>query len=98
MDVRQLLPIGSVVLLKDGKKRVMIFGIRQSDAQNPEKEYDYVSVIYPEGNLGAQYQFMFNHEDIVRVDFRGFEDEERDAFLDQLDDYYRTHEQNGGDE
>ena len=32
MKVKDLLPIGSVVLLKDGEKRLMINGIMQTDA------------------------------------------------------------------
>ena len=31
MTVKELLPIGSVVLLKNGKKRVMIYGIKQTN-------------------------------------------------------------------
>ena len=86
--IKNLLPVGSVVQLKDGKKRVMIFGIKQSDEENPGKEYDYVAVLYPEGNLGTDYQFVFNHSDIERIDFRGYEDEERDAFIQQLVEFY----------
>ena len=32
IKVNELLPIGSIVLLKDGEKRLMINGIMQSDA------------------------------------------------------------------
>ena len=30
-NIRELLPIGSVVLLKEGTKKAMIFGIKQTD-------------------------------------------------------------------
>ena len=39
-NVKELLPIGSVVLLKKGKKRLMIYGIIQSDIENETEEYD----------------------------------------------------------
>ncbi len=86
--VEDLLPIGSVVLLKDGQKRIMIFGIKQTDADNDDIEYDYVGVLYPEGNLGAEYQFLFNNEDISEVFFRGYEDEERVEFINKLKEIY----------
>lgn len=89
MDIKELLPIGSVVLLKNGKKRVMIFGVKQTD-NNTGTEYDYISVIYPEGNVGETGQYLFNHEDIAHVYFRGYEDSERTEFLEALDTYYRA--------
>ena len=66
MEVKNLLPIGSVVLLKDGTKRLMIFGIKQTD-NSTNIEYDYIGVLYPEGNIGENGQFLFNHEDIQNV-------------------------------
>ena len=82
--MNQLLPIGSVVLLNGGTKRLMIFGIRQVCKENPDVVYDYVSVPYPEGNVGSDEQYLFNHSDIQTVYFRGFEDEEREQFFSVL--------------
>ena len=84
VSVNTLLPIGSVVLLSNGKKRLMIFGIRQTDGVNAELVYDYIGVIYPEGNIGIKSQFLFNHEDIKEVFFRGYEDIERQTFIEIL--------------
>ena len=87
MEIRELLPIGSVVLLKDGQKRVMIYGVKQTDTST-DKEYDYISVPYPEGNMGDESQFLFNHSDIEEIYFRGCEDEEREEFIENLARYY----------
>lgn len=87
MDIKELLPVGSVVLLKNGKKRVMIFGVKQTD-KNSGKEYDYISVLYPEGNMGEIGQYLFNHSDIEEIFFRGYEDEERDEFIENLAKFY----------
>ncbi|MCD8103790.1 MAG: DUF4176 domain-containing protein [Lachnospiraceae bacterium] len=87
MDFKDLLPIGSVVLLKNAQKRLMIFGIGQRD-ENKGKDYDYIGVMYPEGSMGEGSQFLFNHGDIDRIFFRGFEDEERSAFLDRVQRMY----------
>ena len=87
MEIKDLLPIGSVVLLEGGKKRVMIYGVRQIELETQE-EYDYIGVVYPEGNMGQGSQFVFNHDKIQEVFFKGYEDEERQDFIQRLSDYY----------
>ena len=69
----------------------MIFGIKQTDKASG-KEYDYIGVVYPEGNLGEQLQFFFQHENIDQVFFRGYEDEERNSFIEKLAAYYDNKE------
>ena len=86
-NVRDLLPIGSVVLLKEGTKKAMIYGIKQVDKAT-DTEFDYLGVVYPEGNLGDGSQFFFNHDAIDQVFYRGYEDEERTVFIDKLAKYY----------
>ncbi len=72
---KYLLPIGSVVLLKEGKKKLMICG-RIQVREGSDKIYDYSACLYPEGLLGPNSIFFFNDEDINRVYFIGFQDEE----------------------
>ncbi len=93
IPVEQLLPIGSIIRLKGAEKRLMIFGVRQSqdDEQEP-REYDYVGVIYPEGHIGQELQFLFDHADIEEIVFRGYEDEERKEFLGKLQAFYSQQE------
>lgn len=88
MKIKDFLPIGSIVLLKDGEKRLMINGIMQTDMGGTRKNYDYMGVLYPEGHIGEGFQYLFNHEDINEVLFRGFEDAERDEFLKKLASLY----------
>ena len=78
-----LLPLGRVVKLKNGKKKVMIYGVKQTDA-NTDITYDYVGVLYPEGNIGQEYQLLFFHDAIEEIYFRGYEDEEREEFIKKL--------------
>lgn len=85
--VSNLLPIGTVVKLKEGIKRLMIFGIKQTN-ESDSIEYDYIGVLYPEGNIGLDFQYLFNHSDIEQIYFSGFEDEERQHFIDELDKVY----------
>ncbi len=89
MNIKDLLPIGTEVLLKNGDKLMMIAGIKQMDVEDASKEYDYYGVMYPEGHVGENFQYLFNHEDISEIYFKGFEDEERKRFLEQLEKIYR---------
>lgn len=88
MSIKDLLPIGTIVLLKEGEKRLMVCGIKQTDAAGDGTEYDYIGVLYPEGHIGEQFQYLFNHEDIDNIIFRGYEDGEREEFLKKLEALY----------
>lgn len=86
-EIRNLLPIGSVVLLKNGVKKAMVIGVLQS-AINKEGEitdYDYIGAMYPEGFFDVKSLFFFNHDQINDVIFRGYENPERDEFVNSLE-------------
>ncbi|MCD7752480.1 MAG: DUF4176 domain-containing protein [Lachnospiraceae bacterium] len=69
----------------------MIIGIMQSDRGRKKKNYDYLGELYPEGHLGeGVHQYLFNHEDIDEIIFRGYEDDERAKFLKSLSDEYEN--------
>lgn len=95
MKVKELLPIGSIVLLKDAQRNIMICGLKQikvtGDAsENFEEElYDYAGVMYPEGFISNKLQFLFNHEDIETIVFIGYENEERIEFTKKLAAHYK---------
>lgn len=91
MKIQDLLPIGSIVLLEGGEKRLMIYGVKQTE-QDTQTEYDYIGVVYPEGNMGKGTQFLFNHDQIKEICFKGFEDDERADFMERLADYYEHKE------
>lgn len=74
-----LLPLGSVVLLKGGNKRVMITGRIQARA-GEKKVYDYSACWYPEGLVSPKELFFFDHDAIETLFFVGFQDEEELAF------------------
>lgn len=78
--MKTYLPIGSIVILKNGQKKVMIYGRRQRRVTD-ENEYDYIACLYPEGNINEDYMYLFNHEDIDTVVYRGFSDAEEEAFV-----------------
>lgn len=90
MTIKELLPIGSIVVLSGGEKRLMICGIKQTDVDHGGMEYDYLGILYPEGHIGDQFQYLFNHEDIKEIIFRGYEDDERESFLSKLAALYES--------
>ena len=88
---KELLPIGSVVLLKGGIKKIMVTGIKpvSKDDDGTEQEYDYIGVIYPEGYLNDEFNFLFNHYDVNDVVFRGYENPERVEFIEYMEEVYK---------
>lgn len=83
----EFLPVGSVVMLNGGEKRVMICGRIQAQA-GTDVIYDYSACYYPEGIIDPKSMFFFNRDAIETVYFRGYEDQEeldyRHNVLDQL--------------
>lgn len=84
------LPIGSVVLLKGGKKRAMITGFCSVAQENQEKIYDYSGCVYPEGYLSSNQVCLFDHDQIDKIFFTGFEDEEEFSFKEKLNQIVST--------
>lgn len=80
------LPIGTVVLLKGGRKRAMITGFCSVAQENQEKIYDYSGCVYPEGYLSSNQICLFDHEQIGEICFIGYENEEEESFKKQLND------------
>lgn len=89
------LPVGSVVLLQNGTKRVMINGFCTMDASNPSKIYDYSGVLFPEGSLSSDQTLLFDHNQIVRVDHLGLEDQEEIEFKAKLKEIVASATTNG---
>lgn len=75
-----LLPIGTVTLLKNSTKRIMIIGVCQLEADDPTKVWDYVGCPFPEGFLGPDTTYLFNNEQIDKIYAVGYQDEEQFAF------------------
>lgn len=72
-----MLPIGSIVYLKNGYEKLIIVQ-RIIDFNIDEALYymEYAGVLYPDGNE----PFYFNEENIDKVVFKGYSDEENERF------------------
>ena len=80
------LPIGTVVSLKGGENvRVMVIGYAQMGENEPDKIYDYASVVYPQGYTQPDRLFLFDNGDVDHVFAMGHMDDQQFLFGQQLD-------------
>ena len=80
----QLLPIGSVVMLKNGTKAVMVIGFYTYSGEHPDKVFDYSGCMYPEGMIGSDLNLLFNHDQIQEVLYTGYQSEQEVEFKQKL--------------
>lgn len=80
MIEEKYLPLGTVVLLKEAKKRLMIIGYEAITDEEEKRKFDYVGCLYPEGIISPDKNLLFNHDQIETIYFRGFTDEEDRLF------------------
>lgn len=78
-----LLPIGSVVVVGDSTKKVMIIGVCQKSTDG--RIFDYSGVVFPEGFLDPQKMFLFNNAQITQITALGYQDAEQLAFKEKVD-------------
>ncbi len=83
---KEFLPLGSVVLLKEATKKIMIVGFLTSRMNDENKVYDYAGCLFPEGILSSDESLLFNEEDIQEVVARGYENEETKEFNSKLEE------------
>ena len=76
----KLLPLGSVVKLKNGEQKIMIT-VRLPLYNNGGTigYFDYGACLYPNGQVD-QKTFFFNEADIEEIYFKGYIDESEEAF------------------
>lgn len=78
------LPIGTVVLLEGGTKRLMITGFCSIPGDEPDKIYDYTGCLYPEGFISSNEIALFNHDQIKEIYNLGLVDDEETKFKEEL--------------
>ncbi|MED0902398.1 DUF4176 domain-containing protein [Bacillus nitratireducens] len=80
----QLFPIGSIVILKEGTKKLMIFGRKQQVETDEVRKFDYMGCPYPEGYMNPDFTYLFNHDDIQEFVSTGYEDQEERTFQENV--------------
>ena len=91
MEKIDYVPLGSVVYLKGGIKKLLVVA-RAINVANDGKQFffDYGGVLYPEGITGDQMAY-FNHDDVESVFFRGCDDEENKGMTEAINRFVESH-------
>lgn len=85
--LEKYLPIGSVVMLKGGTKRLMIIGLCAVTETDKNKMWDYSGCLYPEGVLTSKQTCVFNHEQIEKIYHLGLIDDDEINFKKQMKEF-----------
>ena len=76
----KFLPIGTVCQLRDSAQKVAITGFCMKNENVPDKVFDYVACYYPQGVFDQTKNILFDHDQIVKVLYLGFINEEEKMF------------------
>lgn len=75
--MKRLLPIGTILMLDlEKKEKVMIIGRLVRKSEDTEDVWDYCGCRAPYGLENNEELKFFNHEDVKRLLFIGYQDEE----------------------
>lgn len=72
-ELKDFLPLGSVVLLAGGSEKLMIIGYKQVELDS-NSELDYLAIVIPEGYKNLKSIRYFNQEEVVYIFQMGFLD------------------------
>ena len=78
---KRFLPIGTVVMLNGGSKRLMVAGYL---ARTEERTFDYFGLLYPEGMIDPDKPLLFDHSQISQIYNKAFVDEECISFMNKV--------------
>jgi len=78
-----VLPLGSIVTLKNSNDKLMIYGWNQN-IQNENKMYDYIACDYPIGAIDKYGLHLFDQNEIEAVYYVGYMDEDGKDYINGL--------------
>lgn len=88
MKEKNFLPVGTVVILNDATKKLMITGFCSMTPGHKGELFDYTGCLYPEGLLSSDQICLFNNDQIKEVFFKGYESDEETEFKKKLAENY----------
>jgi len=83
---KDFLPIGTVVLLKNSTRKIMIIGVLQYKDKDKSKLYDYSAVLYPVGLLNPDQNYLFDKSQIQRIYYLGYWDSQENDLQQTIQD------------
>lgn len=89
MEQVDYLPLGSIVVVRGGVKKTMIIarGLA-AKIDGSTVVFDYGGCLYPEGLLGENILY-FNHADIAKVVFEGYNDEDNFLMVENINNWLK---------
>ena len=78
------LPVGTVCLLQNGTKKVMITGFCVQSPDIQGRVFDYIGCLYPEGVVSSDQNLLFDHSQIAQVFYKGYVCDEETEFKKKL--------------
>lgn len=86
----KLLPLGTVVYLREGTTKIMIIGQGPVFEDEGHDVYtDYMRIGYPDG-FDPDEALFFNNEQIDKVVFKGYEDDESKRYNDVYNQWQQS--------
>ena len=78
------LPVGSVVLLKGAKQKVVVLGYAVKE-DGEDKIWDYLGAPFPVGIIKSDMNLLFDKSQITKIYHTGYKDEDSVKFLEALE-------------
>lgn len=83
------LPLGTIVGVDDSDQKIMIIGRNQRDGYNPDISYEYSAVLYPQGLMNPEENLLLNLNQVKRIYYLGYSDNQNKQFEDFLNEYVK---------
>lgn len=90
--MKELLPIGTVLTLKEGTRKLMVTGRLQREKKTG-KVYDYAACLWPEGMIDSRYCYLFNNENVHILYHIGYQSTEEFQYRTILDEQIKKLEE-----
>lgn len=89
-----MLSLGTIVYLHEGHQKLVIISggalVPSEEIEGKPKLYDYSACFYPQG-MNTDQVFYFNDENVEKVVFEGFRDEEEERFTELYNEWCKNH-------
>ncbi len=91
----KFLPIGTIVMLKNGTKEVMItsylvFSKEAVAKKEKVQMFEYGGCPYPEGIIDSNTSLVFNHDQIEKIVHMGYVNDKYQEIAKALNEQYQT--------
>lgn len=91
MEKVNYLPLGSIVLMEGGIQKLIITSRGLVVQHNGEEVFfDYAAVPYPQGLISDDLLY-FNHENIAKVVFEGYKDDDDEVIVGNINKFIENH-------